>query len=167
MKNVNLLIYIFLIPLLLCSCNKGEKIVVDDITQMCDNSMFRGAEPDITFDQLCERVGEPNEYLDKGEGEDREHSPIYYFDNGKIICHWGGSKREDIGMIEFIPFENKPMNINSILKVPLSEYDITAKTEKIRLFQGDMLFYVVYLDNLKVKKIDYWLVKKKFLNVAW
>ena len=70
-------------------------------------------------------------------------------------------------MIEFIPFENKPMNIENILKVPLSEYDITAKSEKLRLFQGDMLYYVVYLDNLKVKKIDYWLVKKKFLNVAW
>ena len=70
-KYISILFTIFL----LSSCSKGIKVVVDDIEVNFDTSMFRGVTPDIYFDELCSVVGEPNEYLDKGRGEDKEHSP--------------------------------------------------------------------------------------------
>lgn len=154
--------------LLVTSCNSGKKIDIDvsDVDQIFNASMYRGAKPDIKFDELCEIVGEPNEYLDKGSGDDEEHSPIYYFPEGKIICHWGGSKREDIGMVDYIPFENKPMYLQEIFKVPISNYDITEETKKVRLYEGDMLYYIIYLEDYRVTKINYWLVKKKMFNLA-
>lgn len=167
MKKVNIIFFLFTV-LLLCSCNNEKKIDIkaDNVDQIFNASMYRGAKPGIKFDELCEFVGEPNEYLDKGSGDDEEHSPIYYFEEGKIICHWGGSRKEDIGLIDYIPFENKPMYIQEIFKVPISNYNITEKTEKVRIYEGDILYYIVYLDNFRVKKINYWLVKKKMFNVA-
>lgn len=158
----------FLILLLLTSCNNEKKVDIkaDDVDQIFNASMYRGAVPDIKFSELCDIVGEPNEYLDEGSGEDEEHSPIYYFEEGKIICHWSGHKRDDIGMIDYIPFENKPMYIQQILKAPLSDYNITEKTKKVRIYEGDMLYFIAHLDNYRVKKINYWLVKKKWFNVA-
>lgn len=168
LKVIRYTFLLILSALILSSCNNGKKIDIDaaDIDQIFNASMYRGAVPDIKFAELCDIVGEPNEYLDEGSGDDEEHSPIYYFNNGKIICHWSGHKRDDIGMIDFIPFENKPMYIQDIMKVPISRYNITEKTKKIRFYEGKMLYYIVYLDNFRVKKINYWLVKKKMFNVA-
>lgn len=155
--------------LLFISCNSEKKVNIDvsDVDQIFNASMYRGVVPDIKFDELCEIVGEPNEYLDKGSGDDEEHSPVYYFPEGKIICHWGGSKKEDIGCVDFIPFENKPMFIQEIFYRPISNYGITEKTKKVRIFEDDMLYYLINLDNYRVSEIEYWLVTKKFLNVAW
>lgn len=167
MKKVNLIFIMFTV-FFLYSCNDGKKIdiKVDDVDLIFNASMYRGAKPDIKFDELCEIVGEPNEYLDEGSGDDVEHSPIYYFPEGKIICHWGGSKRKDIGMVDYIPFENKPMYLQEIFKAPISNYGITEETKKVRLYEGDMLYYIVYLEDYRVTKINYWLVKKKMFNVA-
>lgn len=166
-KNIKNLFFLCLFTLMICACNKGTNIEVNDIKEVINDSMFRGVTPDIMFSQLCELVGEPNEYEDKGSGDEEEHNPIYYFDDGKIICHWSGSKKDEIGVIDFIPYQNKPIYIQDVLRVPLSQYDITEKTKKLRIYEDDELYFIIYLDKLKIKEIEYWLVKKKFLNVAW
>lgn len=157
--------------LLVTSCNNGKKVDIDvaDVDQLFNASMFRGAKPEIKFAELCDIVGEPNEYLDKDSDDEKEHSPIYYFEEGKMICHWAEEDDEKygVGCIDYIPYENKPMYIQDILKAPISDYDITEKTKKVRIYEGDMLYYLVKLDNFRVKEIEYWLVKKKFLNVAF
>lgn len=155
--------------LLLCSCDNGKRIDIEvsDINQVFNASMFKGVAADIEFDKLCDILGEPNEYLDKESGEDKEHSPIYYFPDGKIICHWGGARSEKIGCIDYIPYENKPMYIQDILNVPISSYGITEKTKNVRIYEGDTLYFLIILENYRVKEIEYWLVEKKFLNVAW
>ena len=94
---------IFLWIFLFSSCNKGVEIVVDNIEENFDTSIFRGVAPNVNFDELCNIVGEPNEYLDSEKSDDKEHSPIYYFREGKILCHWSESKKYEIGMIEYIP----------------------------------------------------------------
>lgn len=167
MKKIYLIFILFTV-LLLCSCNNGKKIDIEaeDVDQIFNAFMYRGAKPDIKFDELVETIGEPNEYVDEGSGDDKEHNPIYYFEEGKIICHWSGYKRDDIGMIDYIPFENKPMYLQDIFKLPLSNYGITEETEKVRLYEGDMLYYIVYLEDYRITKINYWLVKKKMFNVA-
>ena len=161
------LIPIFLCMLLVSSCNKGVEIVVDNIEESFDTSMFRGVTPDVYFDELCNIVGEPNEYLDSGKGDDKEHSPIYYFTEGKILCHWSGSKKYEIGMIEYIPYNNTTIYLSDIVSFPLSDYSITTETKRVRLFQDDVLYFIIELDNLKVTSIHYWLVKKKFGNIAF
>lgn len=162
-KYISILFSIFL----LSSCSKGIKVVVDDIEVNFDTSMFRGVTPDMYFDELCSVVGEPNEYLDKGRGEDKEHSPIYYFKEGKILCHWSGSEKNEIGMIEYIPYNNTTIYLLDIVSFPLSDYAITTETKRVRIYQDDILYFIVELDNLKVVAIHYWLVKKKFGNIAF
>ena len=161
------LIPIFLCMLLFSSCNKGVEIVIDIIEESFDASMFRGVTPDVYFDELCNIVGEPNEYLDSGKGDDKEHSPIYYFKEGKILCHWSGNKKYEVGMIEYIPYNNTTIYLSDIVRFPLSDYSITTDTKRVRIFQDDILYFIVELDNLKVVAIHYWLVKKKFGNIAF
>ena len=161
------LIPIFLCMLLFSSCNKGVEIVIDNIEESFDASMFRGVTPDVYFDELCNIVGEPNDYLDSGKGDDKEHSPIYYFSEGKILCHWSGSKKYEIGMIEYIPYNNTTIYLSDIVNFSLSNYSITTETKRVRLFQDDVLYFIIELDNLKVVTIHYWLVKKKFGNIAF
>ena len=161
------LIPIFLCMLLFSSCNKGVEIVIDNIEESFDASMFRGVTPDVYFDELCNIVGEPNEYLDSGKGDDKEHSPIYYFKEGKILCHWSGNKKYEVGMIEYIPYNNTTIYLSDIVRFPLSDYSITTDTKRVRIYQDDILYFIVELDNLKVVAIHYWLVKKKFGNIAF
>ena len=155
--------------LIISSCNNEKKIDIEvaDVDLIFNASMFRGAKPDIKFDELCEIVGEPNEYLDKGSGDEEEHSPIYYFPEGKIICHWSGCKKEEIGCVDYIPFENKPMYLQNIFNKPVSNFGITEKTKKVRIYKEEMLYYLINLDNFRVSEIEYWLAPKRFLNVAW
>lgn len=158
--------FVILISFCLCSCNR-QKIDLHGVTHFVDNSIFRGIEPDILFSDLCDIVGEPNEYQDEGSGSDKEHNPVYYFADGKIICHWSGNKKDEIGVIEYLPYLNKPLPINKLIDLPLYDYNITEQTKIIRVYEGEMLYYIIHLDNLKVEKITYWLVQKKFLNVAY
>lgn len=165
--SVNKYISILFTIFLLSSCNKGIEVIVDDIEVYFDISMFRGVTPDMYFDELCSVVGEPNEYFDCGKGDDKEHSPIYYFKEGKILCHWSGSRKDEIGMVEYIPYNNTTIHFMDIVNFPLSEYSITDETKKVRIFQDDVLYFIIELDNLKVTSIHYWLVKKKFGNIAF
>lgn len=167
MNYLRLIFIAFCLVFLFSSCNNDIKIVVDDIGSNIETSMFRGVTPDIYFDELCSVVGEPNEYLDKGRGEDKEYSPIYYFKEGKILCHWSGSKKYEIGVIEYIPYNNTTIYLSDIVRFPLSDYSITTETKRVRLFQNDVLYFIIELDNLKVTSIHYWLVKKKFGNIAF
>ena len=134
------LIPIFLCMLLFSSCNKGVEIVIDNIEESFDASMFRGVTPDVYFDELCNIVGEPNDYLDSGKGDDKEHSPIYYFSEGKILCHWSESKKYEIGMIEYIPYNNTTIYLSDIVSFPLSDYSITTDTKRVRIYQDDILY---------------------------
>ena len=167
MNYLRLIFIAFCLVFLFSSCNNDIKIVVDDIGSNIETSMFRGGTPDVYFDELCNIVGEPNEYLDSGKGDDKEHSPIYYFSEGKILCHWSESKKYEIGMIEYIPYNNTTIYLSDIANFPLSDYSITTETKRVRLFQGDVLYFIIELDNLKVVSIHYWLVKKRFGNIAF
>lgn len=156
-----------MILILLCSCSKGVKIEESNLSRIFDNSMFRGVVPDIPINELYDIVGTPNEYLDiEGDSDTEEHSPIYYFDDGKLICHWSGNEREIIGMVDFTPFENKPMYLQDILNVPFEKYDINEDTKRVRLYQGDKLYYIIELDNFKVKEIEYWLLKPGLFTIS-
>ena len=86
--------------------------------------MFRYVTPEIYFDELRNTVGEPYEYLDTGKEDDEEHSPIYYFKDGKILCHWSGRRKDEIGVIEYIPYNNTRIYLADIAHFPLSEYSI-------------------------------------------
>ena len=167
MNYLRLIFIAFCLVFLFSSCNNDIKIVVDDIGSNIETSMFRGVTPDMYFDELCNTVGEPNEYLDTGRGDDKEHSPIYYFKEGKILCHWSGNKKYDVGMIEYIPYNNTTIYLSDIVRFPLSDYSITTDTKRVRIYQDDILYFIVELDNLKVVAIHYWLVKKKFGNIAF
>lgn len=70
-------------------------------------------------------------------------------------------------MIEYIPYNNTTIYLSDIANFPLSDYSITTETKRVRLFQDDVLYFIIELDNLKVVSIHYWLVKKKFGNIAF
>lgn len=59
------------------------------------------------------------------------------------------------------------MYIQEIFNEPISNFGITEKTKKVRIYKGDILYYLINLDNYRVSEIEYWLVKKEFINVAW
>ena len=118
MNRGKYLLSIFLCIFLFSSCNKGVEIVVDNIEENFDTSIFRGVAPNVNFDELCNIVGEPNEYLDSEKSDDKEHSPIYYFKEGKILCHWSGNKKYEVGMIEYIPYNNTTIYLSDIVNFP-------------------------------------------------
>ena len=70
MNRGKYLLSIFLCIFLFSSCNKGVEIVVDNIEENFDTSIFRGVAPNVNFDDLCNIVGEPNEYLDSEKSDD-------------------------------------------------------------------------------------------------
>ena len=145
----------------LSACNKGTKIVVDDIDSFCDSTMFRGIKPDMYYDDLVAVVGEPNDYEDIKDGEDTSHNPVYYFKEGKVKCWWSGSKRDEIGVIVYTPYLNTHIYINNIIKKPIADYEITPETKKVEIYKGDTLYFIITLDNLEVKEIHFSMFKKK------
>ena len=70
-------------------------------------------------------------------------------------------------MIEYIPYNNTTIYLSDIVSFPLSDYSITTETKRVSLFQDDVLYFIIELDNRKVVAIHYWLVKKKFGNIAF
>lgn len=147
-----------IILLSLTACNKGTKIVVDDIESFGDFSFFRGIEPDMYYDELVSVAGEPSEYID--DESDEDHNPIYYYKEGKVMCYWSGSKRTTMGTIVYTPYGNTHIRIGEIIKKPLKDYDITSETEKIRIYKGDTLYYIIHLDNLEIKEAYFIKLKK-------
>ena len=77
-------LFILVMVLTLPACNKGNKIVVDDINVFCDYSFFRGINPDMYYDDLVAVAGEPSEYVDMKSDDEEDHNPIYYFKEGKV-----------------------------------------------------------------------------------
>ena len=154
--------YIFVLVMIftLSACNKGNKIVVDDIDEFCDYSFFRGIKPDMYYDDLASVAGEPNEYVDMKSDDEEDHNPIYYFKEGKVMCYWSGSKRDEMGTVVFTPYGNTHIRIDQLIKKNLDEYDITSKTKKIRLYEGDTLYFIISLDNFEIKEVFFLMIKK-------
>lgn len=46
------------------------------------------------------------------------------------------------------------------------KYNITPETEIVAVFKEDILYYLVYLDDMRIRQIEYWEVKKKLFNIA-
>ena len=113
-------------------------------------------------------MGAPMDFLDlPGDFDEREHSPMYYLDDGKVICHWGGDEDELIGMIEFIPYNSDPIDLASLLCGSLSDYRIKTSTRAVRVYHNNVLYYRLKVDNYRIKSIEYWMAKRSFLNVAY
>lgn len=144
----------------LTACNKGTKIVVDDIDAFGDFSFFRGIKPDMYYSELVAVAGEPNEYVDIKSADEEDHNPIYYFKEGKVMCYWSGSKRDEMGTIVYTPYSNTHIRIDDVIKWPLKDYKISSETEKISIYKGDTLYYTIHLDNLEIKEVYYLMFKK-------
>lgn len=141
-------------------CNRGPKIFISNIQSDCDISYFRGIKPDITFDELVEIAGEPSEYYDEGRGDEAEHNPVYYFKDGKIICHWTGYKRDEIGMVEYIPFSVNKLYLDDFVKIQYNKDDVTEKSKGVSVYKGDMWLFTIKLEDREIKSIEYWNVKQ-------
>ena len=125
-----------------------------------DYSFFRGIKPDMYYDDLASVAGEPNEYVDMKSDDEEDHNPIYYFKEGKVMCYWSGSKRDEMGTVVFTPYGNTHIRIDQLIKKNLDEYDITSKTKKIRLYEGDTLYFIISLDNFEIKEVFFLMIKK-------
>ena len=153
---VIILVILFTLP----ACNKGNKIVVDDIDAFCDYSFFRGIKPDMYYDDLVAVAGEPSEYVDMKSDDEEDHNPIYYFKEGKVMCYWSGSKRDELGTIVYTPYGNTHIRLNDIIKKPLDEYGITSETEKVHIYEGNTLYFIIQLEKLEIKQVNFLLLRK-------
>ena len=162
--KTNYILYQIIIIILLAAtftaCNKGTKIVVDDIDTFGDFSFFRGIKPDMYYSDLVAVAGEPSEFIDMKSADEEDHNPIYYFKEGKVMCYWSGSKRDEMGTIVYTPYGNTHIRIDNVIKWPLKDYNITSETEEISIYKGDTLYYAIHLDSLEIKEVYYLMLKK-------
>lgn len=143
-----------LIMLIFTSCTKKVKIEDQQIDEVFDDFMFSGIEPDLSYKELCNRVGEPNDYFDYEDNYESSHNPLYYTPYGKIMCWWAGYKKYPIGNVEFTPHKNVDIQLSDILDVNFSNYNIKSDTEKVRLSSENYPYtFLITLDNFKVTKI--------------
>lgn len=149
-----------ILALLLMSCNKGKVVEVPNIDQTCNVSIFQGIKPDIKYSELCAIIGSPNEFMYTGEGDDKEKCPVYYLKDAKLVCHWSGDEDDRIGVIDWIPYQNKTFTLNQFFKANPGEYGIDSETEKFRVCKDGIWYFSVYLENNKLTKVSYWLIKK-------
>lgn len=163
MNKIKAMLFATMLLFASCSSNKGTKIYVEDIESCCNTmSFFRGIEPDLCYRDLCDIVGEPNEYKDFKRGEDEKcHNPIYYFDEGKVMCYWSGGIRDEIGVVEYTPYNNTHIQIDSFFTCPLDSYGITSETTKVCVYESDVLYFVIELKNYEIVGISYIKYKKK------
>ena len=133
---------------------KEEKIEVQDIQKECDFSIFHGLEPDMEEDAFFAVLGQPTEWYD-GKDEDDRHCPIYSFKDYKLKCYWDGEYPE-IGVIEFIPYNNTNYTIDQFLSNP-QKYGIDKNTKRFDIYSNGIWWFEVFLDNYRVEKIQYWL----------
>lgn len=127
------LITLLSITILLVSCNRGKVVEVPNIDQTCNISIFQGIKPDIKYSELCAIVGSPNEFIETGSGEDKEKCPVYYLKDAKLVCHWSGDAEDPIGVIDWIPYQNKTFTLNQFFKANPSEYGFDSETERFRV----------------------------------
>lgn len=149
------IIYIILLVLSIVSCSPSrQKIEVQDIQKECDFSIFHGLKPDMAEDDFFSVLGQPNEWYD-GKDEDERHCPIYYFQDYKLKGYWDGEYPE-IGVIEFIPYNNINYTIDQFLSNP-QKYGIDKNTKRFDIYSNGIWWFEVFLDNYRVEKIQYWL----------
>lgn len=153
------LLYLIL-ALLLVSCNKGRVVEVHNIDKACNVSIFQGIKPDIKYSELCAIVGSPNEFIETGSGEDKEKCPVYYLKDAKLVCHCSGDEEDPIGVIDWIPYQNKTFTLNQFFKANPSEYGFDSETERFRVYKDGIWYFSVYVENNKLIKVSYWLLKK-------
>lgn len=149
------IIYIILLVLSIVSCSPSrQKIEVQDIQKECDFSIFHGLKPDMAEDDFFSVLGQPNKWYD-GKDEDERHCPIYYFQDYKLKGYWDGEYPE-IGVIEFIPYNNINYTIDQFLSNP-QKYGIDKNTKRFDIYSNGIWWFEVFLDNYRVEKIQYWL----------
>lgn len=157
---------LFLILITACTDENKVKIVVDDIKSTCDISCFRGVErSDLYYEDLVKIVGEPNDIIERVIDDEIERNPTYYYKEGKITCYWTGNLNSPIGLIEYTPYRTSDIGIEKFIKSP-NRYNIPLETEVVAIFKEDTLYYLVYLDSLKIETIEFWETKKRFFNVG-
>ena len=102
-------------------------------------------------------LGQPNDWIDGRDDEGVVHSPVYYFKEYKLIGCWDG-KYPEIGVIEFIPYNNITYTLDQFLSHP-QKYGVNPSTKVLRICSNGVWWFEVYMDNYKVKKIQYWCQK--------
>lgn len=143
---------LFTIILVFSACTKIIKDV--NIDKVFNSTIFCGLEPDISYYELCNRMGEPNDYYKYEDRYESSHNPLYYTPYGKIMCWWSGSKRDPIGNIEFTPHQNIHIRLTEILDINPSDYGISYNTKKIKLANKNYpIMYYITLEDMEVKKI--------------
>lgn len=165
-------INLFLIFLLfaLFGCGKSDNIIVkimtEDVNLTCNISCFRGIEPDIYYKDLLAIAGEPNDFDDKGRKDEPDnYNPVYYSSVGKLMGYWSGKNCEQIGLVEYTPYRTSNVPIKDFVYQP-ELYNIDDETDIVAVFKDDTLYYLVYLDSMKIKQIEFWKTKKRFGNIA-
>ena len=144
----------FIILLFFISCSSRERIEIEDLSRECDFSIFHGLKPDMETDDFFSVLGEPNDWYD-GEDEDDRHCPVYYFDNYKLKGYWDGEYPE-IGVIEFIPYDNTHYTIDQFLSNP-QKYGINQNTKRFDIYYNGIWWFEVFLENYRVERIQYWM----------
>ena len=144
---------LFLSTLFLFACT--PKIEVKNIHDVCDFSIFHGLEPNMEIKDFFTVLGQPNEYLDGRDDEGTYHCPVYYFTDYKLKCNWDGDYHE-MGTIEFIPYDNVNYTIDEFIKNP-QQYGIDENATRFNIYSDGIWYFEVFLDNNRVKSIQYWL----------
>ncbi len=135
---------------------------VDDVGQYCDTSIFHGIVTEMTFKEMCDVAGPPDEFDTYTEEGEFFCDPIYHFDNGKITCAWTGDQDDRIGLVHFQAQTDCPtILISDILYIPLDCCSINSRTKKVWIYQGDFLYYKISLSNYEVNSIQYWNIYRK------
>ena len=150
----------------LSSCSDGNiiRINVDDIANNCDTTIFHGIKIGMNYNELCATVGQPDDFLDDFavytyediDLEKIEHSPIYYFEDAKIICRLTGEESR-IWDIVYVPYKSKHMRISNFLKHPLSYYNIEPNNKYhicYKVYKNDTLYFNILVFNNYIRDIS-------------
>ena len=135
---------------------------LDDVGLYCDTSIFHGIVTEMTFREMCEAAGVPDEFDTYKEDDEVSCNPIYHFENGEITCAWTGDQDDRIGMVEFSADTNsESILIGDLLFIPLDVCSITHKTKQVWLYHEGHLYYKIFVKKMKVLSIEYWNIPKK------
>ena len=118
------------------------------------------------YKELLAVAGEPNEFYErKRYDEADDYNPTYYSSVGKLMGYWSGNNSEPIGLVEYTPYRTSTIQVEDFIYQP-KLYNIDVETDVVAVFKEDTLYYLVFIDSMKIKQIEFWKAKKTFGNIA-
>lgn len=145
---------------------RGQRIYLqdrDDVYSKFDMSIFRGIEPEMTYHEMVEIVGEPNDFHDYREPDEDFHSPLYYGKEGKVEVSWykDTSKKEEIGLISYYPFNNVKFTVEDFAH-NVQELNIDKTKKSFAVYVDDLMYFIVFHKEGVISKIEYWYSKERY-----